>query len=718
MDDRQPPSLARSPARLVGTTPWSLPFRAARRATTTWLVLRRVEELARKRLTVAIGRAGECLAGGAFPRSTEVGGYGRVVQLCFDPDQMETFEAVRDEVLARFGRWSDTSERAVLDAQVLLDWKWGYEDGDLATWTLSDLDEFLLEWCPRKLSMYPDEGPAMVAALRRFFTFLAAERLLGAGSSSLRAIDAHLVQLRTPFVRAMGDRSRFGMAKSLFAGLADLGLEVDDDDPGSWQALIDTFNELPFDERGRILGLGGTPLDPRRQLTDGIELPPALSCDPGETLAWAKRVPVLVSLETIRAFVGTGRKLTAKGNLSVADAQALASLLGVDARTSRQDDGAVFAVRSADDLGELQFLLRWARAAGATRVAKGRVMATAAWTKLDAIAAVRKATGAILNAGPTQTRIGDHHWAPRAIHKLLDEGAVHLLALLWAAPEPVPFENLYEIALEVCDRRLQWAPMVPVESRQRQIRHALDTLFDVVALAGVTVRDNQETLADAYGHQRRHGGDVSLIPLGRVVLADYLRAHQYEIPTIGELTGQSLAAVFERIGVWHPERVRAEFGAWVAARGVEEAVQALTVLLEQSGDPLWRIAAVDLAGGLPTPPGEQAVRRLLDTSARGHALGWLHEHGCCDIPDDPAAMIRAGVELLACHTDPDTDDEFVSVITAIDDIAGFIDTIWRIPEPHVGDVLASIGRIHPDRATAKHARKALIRHRSHLANIR
>jgi hypothetical protein len=54
------------------------------------------------------------------------------VELCFGPDQMETFEAARDEVLARFGRWSETPARAVFDAQVLLDWKWGYEDGDLA----------------------------------------------------------------------------------------------------------------------------------------------------------------------------------------------------------------------------------------------------------------------------------------------------------------------------------------------------------------------------------------------------------------------------------------------------------------------------------------------------------------------------------------------------------------------------------------------------------
>ena len=178
-----------------------------------------------------------------------------------------------------------------------------------------------------------------------------------------------------------------------------------------------------------------------------------------------------------------------------------------------------------------------------------------------------------------------------------------------------------------------------------------------------------------------------------------------------------MAALFERIGVWHPDRVRAEFGAWVAARSADQATREMTALLDQSCDPLWRIAAVDLAGGLPSPAGEQAVRRLLDTPARGHALGWLHEHGCCDVPDDPGAMVRAGVELLACHTEPATEEEFVTVITAIDDIAGFIDTVWRIPEPHAGDVLAAIGRLHPDRATAKQARKALIRHRSHLANM-
>jgi hypothetical protein len=42
----------------------------------------------------------------------------------------------------------------------------------------------------------------------------------------------------------------------------------------------------------------------------------------------------------VTAFVGTGRKLTAKGNLNVADPQALADALGVDSRTP--GDGGPF----------------------------------------------------------------------------------------------------------------------------------------------------------------------------------------------------------------------------------------------------------------------------------------------------------------------------------------------------------------------------------------
>ena len=54
----------------------------------------------------------------------------------------------------------------------------------------------------------------------------------------------------------------------------------------------------------------------------------------------------------------------------------------------------------------------------------------------------------------------------------------------------------------------------------------------------------------------------------------------------------------------------------------------------------------------------------------------------------------------------------------IDELRDLIESMWRIREPFVGDVLAAIGRLHPDAKTAKAARKALLRHRSHLANLR
>ena len=63
------------------------------------------------------------------------------------------------------------------------------------------------------------------------------------------------------------------------------------------------------------------------------------------------------------------------------------------------------------------------------------------------------------------------------------------------------------------------------------------------------------------------------------------------------------------------------------------------------------------------------------------------------------------------------DEQFKALIVKIDDILSFIDSIWRLPDSHVADVLTAIGRLHPDSAVAKQARKSVIRHRSHLANL-
>src|SRR5439155_20298998 len=117
------------------------------------------------------------------------------------------------------------------------------------------------------------------------------------------------------------------------------------------------------------------------------------------------------------------------GNLTVADAIELAGDLDDPSLSTYAEHG--WRIRSADDLPELQFLLRWARAAGAVRVAKGRMSTTASWAKLDPMAQVARATTALLDKGPVGLRTADNRWVDQTLIEAIDAGAVHLLAVLW-----------------------------------------------------------------------------------------------------------------------------------------------------------------------------------------------------------------------------------------------------------------------------------------------
>ncbi|MFN2504173.1 MAG: hypothetical protein ABR540_08080, partial [Acidimicrobiales bacterium] len=78
----------------------------------------------------------------------------------FGVEDEAAFQSRCDELLEDYAGWLQRQQPRGADAgdaRVALGWKWGYAGGDLATWTVEDLDEFLLEWCPRKLSMPPEE---------------------------------------------------------------------------------------------------------------------------------------------------------------------------------------------------------------------------------------------------------------------------------------------------------------------------------------------------------------------------------------------------------------------------------------------------------------------------------------------------------------------------------------------------------------------------------
>lgn len=181
------------------------------------------------------------------------------MRLVVDPADDDGFQSARDAVLVRFEGWlgdqpaaphTDASEMAG-DVGLALDWKWSYGDGHLGRWTTSDIGEFLLGWCPLKLSVSPAECATIPASLATFAAFLGDQGLLAPGSSPVEQLAAAAIGMTDDFVAAMGDESKFGMAKSIVAAALAEGIDIGD--PDELQEWIAEFNTRPEEDRRQVL---------------------------------------------------------------------------------------------------------------------------------------------------------------------------------------------------------------------------------------------------------------------------------------------------------------------------------------------------------------------------------------------------------------------------------------------------------------------------------
>jgi hypothetical protein len=132
------------------------------------------------------------------------------MRLVFGPNDDEAFAAAREELLGRFERWlvaeglgGDDPAGVAGDAGLALDWKWGYGGGQLARWRTGDITEFLLEWCPRKLSASPADAMTIPGALAAFVEFLDDELLLAKGSSAIPALAGAVAGATDDFMAAI-----------------------------------------------------------------------------------------------------------------------------------------------------------------------------------------------------------------------------------------------------------------------------------------------------------------------------------------------------------------------------------------------------------------------------------------------------------------------------------------------------------------------------------
>lgn len=333
------------------------------------------------------------------------------MDLQFGSDDEAGFAAARGELVGAFETWLRQGGRPpdlVSDAGLVLDLKWSHLDGDLGFWTVGHLNELLLELYPRKVSAGPELVDSTLPSLGALLEFLDDEGLLADSSDPPRRLRAALDQLSGPFREAMADRSKWGLAESLFGAMADDG--VDPLDEGAREAWIGEFNAGSVEDRDEVLG---PPMERMRRATVPLQRLRPVVLAPVEQLETAARsAPAMHRFVGLVEHVAEPRPLTDRGNLKLADARTLVEALDTGDVMDETIGERTFRTRSSTELTTLDLTFRWARAAGFVKVRKGRLSATQWGRSLgeDPLESAYRALLALMEVGVLTHRRGEDRY--------------------------------------------------------------------------------------------------------------------------------------------------------------------------------------------------------------------------------------------------------------------------------------------------------------------
>jgi hypothetical protein len=628
------------------------------------------------------------------------------VRMSFTVEDEDAFHVRRDEVLNDYAGWlaSSNVDADAGDAGLAMDWKWGYQDGELGRWTVADLEEFLLGWCPRKLSMPAEECTDFPRSIRAFMTFLAAQGLLAPGSGTLSQLQRCCERNASRFVTKMADPANYGLAKGLFAGAGGLGsgmLEPGLDSDDALAAVMQRINAPAPDgiDEAPILAVGP------------VSLP-----EPQQRAESAAAAPALVQMHQLWQFCAApGRPLTQKGNLRLADARYLVDALGTGDVPDVETGDYRRTPRSVEDLPALSWLVELAIDARVLRRHRGRLVAVARWRELSPVEAIDRLVDAAVEAGLSGVLSPYLSWMDD-VQDLVDEGVGRLLAELidWqAAGKPLPIDELAELMVEGAVLSCSGLNDFHLDVVRDWVRVHLDRL---AALGVVTLRDVQHAPTEWVGTEAQ-GGIAELTPAGvpvAVRLAEELGIIVLSRPDPATATARDLVTLIEHL---EPEAWLADAGAWVAHRGAEPAAREIVGVLNDAATPAPVVLAVlTQLDGLVGEHAIPAIRAMLDGPHDSFAV----VAGALDPTEvDPDRLLRAGIDMMVVTYDVGGPDDLLATLAAGDcgpvEQAALLDHFWRTEHPRVAELLQVIGDHHADKRVAKSARKALLRHRSFLA---
>ncbi|GAB3757416.1 hypothetical protein [Microlunatus parietis] len=625
------------------------------------------------------------------------------------PTTDDEFQSFREEVCLAFGH-EILAEGSDATAQLglLLDWKWSYGDRRLDRLTRDELEEFLLEWCPSKLSAAGAGVAELPYNIAAGVDFLAEEGILRSGDSRARLAD-HARRLAAAFVEEMDNPANFGMAKSIFASMG-----VSDPtqlDPEELQRLIDQFNQLPQDQRVAITG-GERPGFDRQPVVIG----PVVEPSDEAVRASAEKAPVLQGFRAFADYLGPdGKTLTKTGALKLADARELVERLGTGDQLEMTYGDQTYRKRSARDLPELDHWHWWAMETGAIREVRGRLVPVKAWHKRvrdDPSAEARKAAEVLLSYGPA----GSYLTRSLTAHPdLVDAAIPMLLSPLLTGPGPLDFAELVAQFRELAASQGELDdPMFDSWSVSRALQ--------MVERAGMIEQSEVVTERTKFDTEIVVSAKITITPLGVVALIDELRRQGIEVETasdLGSSTFDTLVAMINKeakqpadwwtlVDAWLgalPDRALDSAEVADALAAVPTAIMMLdTTVPEHLRPPYLTVLRRIADRGTPQDPSAAAALTVL-------------------VQLDPAEAGRMTVDLR--------DQLLVTMIavTGAEAMKGLINAganrayelikvAARFPCPSSESMLALVGERHPDKGVAKAARKELFRLRSKLAAAR
>jgi hypothetical protein len=671
---------------------------------------------------VKLARTGEIEPGAAYPRVVARHGDAppQYPGLEDDWDAGEAldeddaaYQQGREELLERYDAWAAQQGLSVdtVMAGGLLDWKWE-AGGELSSWIADDLRELLLELFPQALAIPDEDLPRVIPSVRTFLRFLNEAGLLDPDGDRLGALDATLDWIEPQFLEAMRDTSRFSPAKAALSALRAEGVDL-----GDLQAVDRFLSEFQLPAETRIVGQG---------LVDTPQFPPVATPPLDELQAAATAAPVVRQLRQLVEWVGEGRKLTAKGNLTVADGKELAACLGL------ADPAAIMAARvgSSRDLAGLDLALKWAKRLGLVRVHTGRLVRVKQRQRLldDPFELFNRAFDELPQLGAELLPRG---MVESAFLGGLAEAIVDLLAVLYVAEEPVLVDELaahvwQEHLLENLDEADAADTLVEVWriTTAVEVAQLLAKLQDLGVIERSGPDDETHVEADVAPETEDLAGAVlsalgrgrlRLTPLGTWRTNILLRAAGADAPVIGDLAGRDLEALIVGVADYDEAACRAELRTWCRERGAAAVgeLAAYARATSQFERRMMAFTALEEAG----TAAETEVRGMLsDPTLRPYAQMWLVQNGFEDERSlDPVAATLLMAETLATILDIDGPASLVEHLEELGppgEQVAMLEDLWRVPSPRIESVLEAIGKAHPTPKVAKAARKAAFKLRS------